>query len=722
MRKHFRILVSVFTALILTLNFVPGAVGIAADYTDKSAMGGDSTIAGDPVSEYLSIQVGPDGRFNSGGTPAPGTTPWYNISYAYPGAPWTSFSTIKVDGSNFIYGSSGLRIQAPTEDALSMANTSIWKYGDVEVKQTLQIVNGTSGNLDTGMYKYTVTNAGTVSHNVGVRIMIDTMLNNNDAAPFRVPGVGAVTTEMEFTGTNIPQYWQAFYSLSNPDIMAQGTLVRSGDTPPDRFVLSNWENIYYADSVWDYTIHAGVSNGDSAATCWWNPVSIAAGESREFVTYYGLGSISGTLDLAITGATSLDIVGGQWSPNPFTVTAYVSNNTGAVMNNVPVTIGVPAGLGLQLDDTAIHTIPSIAIGATEQTSWNVVAMDAGEYTYSVTGIGQTASRQISVPQLPPADLISPQTTCSTTPTANSNGWCNSDVSVSLAATDNDGGSGVKEIHYVINSGSEQVVAGGSVAFSLTGTETFTFWAVDNAGNIESTQSQTINIDKIAPSITTSPQDLQIVPLTSGMTFTYTTTDDSSGIDTATGTINGTPITGGSYPISAAGVYNFSITATDKAGNSATSSGIFVVYDPSAGFVTGGGWFDSPTGAYPADSTLTGKAIFGFVSKYQKGAFVTTGNTEFQFQVADLNFHSTSYEWLVIAGSRAQYKGTGTINGFGDYGFILTAIDGGSKCLDQFRIKIWDKSNDTVIYDNKIDASDDSSSLTTLGGGNIVIHK
>ena len=127
----------------------------------------------------------------------------------------------------------------------------------------------------------------------------------------------------------------------------------------------------------------------------------------------------------------------------------------------------------------------------------------------------------------------------------------------------------------------------------------------------------------------------------------------------------------------------------------------VVYDPNGGFVTGGGWIDSPAGAYLADPNLAGKASFGFVSKYQKGTSVPTGTTQFQFQAAGFNFQSTSYEWLVIAGAKAQYKGSGTINGAGDYGFMLTAVDGernGSS--DRFRIKIWDKSTpDNAIYDN-----------------------
>ena len=120
--------------------------------------------------------------------------------------------------------------------------------------------------------------------------------------------------------------------------------------------------------------------------------------------------------------------------------------------------------------------------------------------------------------------------------------------------------------------------------------------------------------------------------------------------------------------------------------------LLAVYDPDGGFVTGGGWINSPLGAYTPDPSLTGKANFGFVSKYKKGATIPTGVTEFQFKVANLNFYSNTYEWLVVAGARAQYKGTGTINGGGNYGFMLTAIDGaisGGGGIDKFRIKIWD---------------------------------
>ena len=74
---------------------------------------------------------------------------------------------------------------------------------------------------------------------------------------------------------------------------------------------------------------------------------------------------------------------------------------------------------------------------------------------------------------------------------------------------------------------------------------------------------------------------------------------------------------------------------------------------------------------------------------------------------------------MISGSKAQYKGSGTINGSGSYGFILTATDA---TTDLFRIKIWDKSTGLPVYDNQLGASDTADPTTMLAGGSIVIHK
>jgi hypothetical protein len=98
--------------------------------------------------------------------------------------------------------------------------------------------------------------------------------------------------------------------------------------------------------------------------------------------------------------------------------------------------------------------------------------------------------------------------------------------------------------------------------------------------------------------------------------------------------------------------------------------------------------------------------------------VPDGETEFQFHAAGLNFKSTAYQWLVVQGtSRAQYKGTGTINGSGVYQFLMSVVDGSP---DKLRLKITNGS--AVVYDNLVGGGlDDADPPTAVGGGNIVIH-
>lgn len=215
--------------------------------------------------------------------------------------------------------------------------------------------------------------------------------------------------------------------------------------------------------------------------------------------------------------------------------------------------------------------------------------------------------------------------------------------------------------------------------------------------------------------------------------------DANSSDTHTATINwgdgtssagvvtsGTVTVTGTRSYTAAGVYTVTVTVRDNYRGAGISKHEYVVvYDPSAGFVTGGGWIKYDNRACPVlCSGVAGKADFGFVSKYQKGATTPTGNTQFQFHAGNLNFRSTAYDWLVISGPKAQYKGRGTINGSGDYGFILTANDGqvsGGGGTDRFRIKITDRTTGQVVYDNQMGDNDDAGATMELGGGSIIIH-
>jgi hypothetical protein len=320
--------------------------------------------------------------------------------------------------------------------------------------------------------------------------------------------------------------------------------------------------------------------------------------------------------------------------------------------------------------------------------------------------------------------------------------------VTLGSIVTDPGADTPSVSWSVNRNGSPFASGNGASISLTfannGSYEVTLRAVDEDGAAGSTTA-TIQVNNAVPLISGITAPAAPVAVNTLMTVSASYGDagvldthlcsfdwDVAGVaPTSVSGSNGTCSATRSFQ--AAGVYEIGVTVTDSDGGSATAVYRYVVvYDPAAGFVTGGGWILSPAGAFTADATLTGKANFGFVSKYQKGQSTPTGQTEFQFKAAAMNFSSTSYEWLVISGARAQYKGSGRINGAGNYGFLLTATDGqvtGGGGIDQFRIKIWDRDRqDAVVYDNALGAPDD---LTTArpqnltepnGNGSIVIHK
>ena len=280
----------------------------------------------------------------------------------------------------------------------------------------------------------------------------------------------------------------------------------------------------------------------------------------------------------------------------------------------------------------------------------------------------------------------------------------------------------------------------SHAYADNGTYDVTLTVTDAHGVASAPVSTTATIANVAPTITSLTLLTDPLPVGSTVALAGTFTDPST-LDTHTATVDwdddagavGVVVDASARAVSSsrtfteAGVYTVSLVVTDDDGGSATrvATSYLVVFDPSAGFVTGGGWITSLAGSYSANPSLSGKASFGFVSRYKNGATTPSGNTEFQFHVASFEFSSTSYQWLVVAGAKAQFKGTGTVNGAGNYGFMLSAVDGqenGGGGVDKFRIKIWDVATGDVVYDNQMASADDAEASTALGGGSIVIHK
>jgi probable HAF family extracellular repeat protein len=151
----------------------------------------------------------------------------------------------------------------------------------------------------------------------------------------------------------------------------------------------------------------------------------------------------------------------------------------------------------------------------------------------------------------------------------------------------------------------------------------------------------------------------------------------------------------------------------------STAGLVLLRPRPNGFVTGGGWIDSPAGAVTADPGVAGRATFSVAARVPDGATVPEGELQFELSAAGVSFSSDAYAWLRIAGGEARLAGTGSLNGTPGYHFMLRAVDGAitgeGNREDRLRLTISHAtaSGDVVDYDNGLGA---------IGGGNIVIHR
>ena len=101
------------------------------------------------------------------------------------------------------------------------------------------------------------------------------------------------------------------------------------------------------------------------------------------------------------------------------------------------------------------------------------------------------------------DTVKPTISASVSPPANAAGWHRTNPTVTLTATDDADGSGVKSITYS-SSGAQTIAsttvnaATTNIVISSEGTTTLSFFATDNEGNMSDVGTLTIRLDKTAP--------------------------------------------------------------------------------------------------------------------------------------------------------------------------------------------------------------------------------
>ncbi len=301
--------------------------------------------------------------------------------------PWTSYTTIRVGRQNYVFGSPterragyrgqyGEMIQAPT--IVDNSIQSCWRLGPLKVWQILTITRGsTTGLMDTARIEYHLENEDSISHFVGLRLMLDTMLGSNDGAPFLVEDK-QVDSDTGYLGEKVPQHWLAFDSLADPQVISQGTLVGADLTAPDEVYFTNWGSL--ADNIWHFDLtpgrdflRAGEYELDSAIAIFWKEKPLAPGESRSFVSYYGLGGVTiAPGDLFVGLHSPKQITADPDKRETFPITAYVQNAGEGEALDVTAELQLPRGLKL-VGGSAKANLGNLPPGDMRPISWQVWA-------------------------------------------------------------------------------------------------------------------------------------------------------------------------------------------------------------------------------------------------------------------------------------------------------------------------------------------------------------
>ncbi|HYE05344.1 MAG TPA: PKD domain-containing protein [Planctomycetota bacterium] len=177
---------------------------------------------------------------------------------------------------------------------------------------------------------------------------------------------------------------------------------------------------------------------------------------------------------------------------------------------------------------------------------------------------------------------------------------------------------------------------------------------------------------------------------------------------------------GGHRYAAPGVYTVTATIVDASGMAAVASGNVVVYDPDGGFATGAGLIASPPGAWRG-AVRDDLALFGFVAHYRAGESRPRGQMRFALLDARIVMRSRVLDWLVVRGDEAWIQGTATINGTGDYGFLMHAVEGG-RGDGGLRMTVWSRADGRVVYDSAGLGEEDPATTRTLGLGAVVLHQ
>ena len=257
----------------------------------SAIVNGCATVSSITTGGYTTRVPGEDGRFTIG-------TGSKRLMYGYPIPYSTSHFVVAVDGqyasnnprfpSNVQYLTGELRAKG-TE---ASAHTEItFTFNGVEITQRLVPVDVSFKDVAVGGWgqyyriEYDIRNPSDATKNVGLSLLIDTMIDDNDASQMDADGT-RVAQQTSFRGSSVPHEIFVYRIPGNRTELTAVVVTGNGKAVhPDYMYVGRWP--YLHSVVWDVDLATG-GYTDSGILIKWDPHPIPSRGTHYVATHYGL--------------------------------------------------------------------------------------------------------------------------------------------------------------------------------------------------------------------------------------------------------------------------------------------------------------------------------------------------------------------------------------------------------------------------------------------------
>ncbi len=277
-----------------------------------------------------------------------------------------------------------------------------------------------------------LTNNTSQQHNIGLKMVFDggfdSVTSPNDGQPIFLPDGTVIRGEQIIRGPfDESNYTWVTYDPSNPLLAVRGTVgleswqdLRDRGTAdeaagqPTQVEFGLLNNV----SAWNFTPNAllPLQDNDWGVGVKWEAVTLPAGRSRRYVTWFGVGSSVASYEYPFAMMAYVppglkaeqDPVTGDWhivdyfGNSPFPVAVYVDNFGTVPLYNASARVRLPSGFELSSGSPS-QGLGTVLVNETRSAEWQVIATATrpGRVQFKFTGpLGRYLYAVLDIPTIP----------------------------------------------------------------------------------------------------------------------------------------------------------------------------------------------------------------------------------------------------------------------------------------------------------------------------------